>query len=40
MAWKAKVAINASLEKATGETRNNVMYALVMLRKVESRVVN
>jgi len=30
---KARAAINADLEKATGETQHNVMYAMIALRK-------
>jgi hypothetical protein len=30
---EARASINANLEKATGETRNNVMYAMIALRK-------
>ena len=30
---EARAGINANLEQATGETRNNVMYAMIALRK-------
>ena len=30
---EARASINANLEKATGETRGNVMYAMIALRK-------
>jgi hypothetical protein len=30
---KARAAINANLEIATGETRSNIMYAMIALRK-------
>ena len=30
---EARASINANLEKATGETRSNVMYAMIALRK-------
>jgi hypothetical protein len=30
---EARASINANLKKATGETRSNVMYAMIALRK-------
>jgi len=30
---EARASINANLEKATGETRSNIMYAMIALRK-------
>ena len=30
---KARASINANLEIATGETRSNIMYAMIALRK-------
>ena len=35
---QARASINANLEKATGETRNNVMYAMIALRKATALV--